>query len=84
MIKSSWLSNRTLQACVQNTGSTPEFFFWGGDATADLSVCSVCSANQPYWPWPKELNLHIVSAQYAWKKRTLKTLKQRNLTFVET
>ena len=60
------------------------FFFFGGRCYRCLSVCSVCSANQPYWPWSKEFNLHIVSAQYAWKKRTLKALKQRNITFVET
>ena len=60
------------------------FFFLGGRCYRWLSVCSVYSANQPYGPWPKELNLHIVSAQYAWKKLTLKTIKERNITFVET
>ena len=84
MIKRSWLSNCTVQACAQNTGTTPEFFFWGGRCHRWISLCRVCSANQPYWPWSKEFNLHIVSAQYAWKKRTLKALKQRNITFVET
>ena len=38
MIKSSWLSNRTVQACVQNSGSTPEFFFGGEMLSLIISV----------------------------------------------